>query len=229
MEFLDLLLENLYKPLYALSVLIALVKYPKYYNTPLGLFPVILMYTLLTEILGYITKNYEVYNISLFSTFVEYNVIIYNIYNIIFFCYFFYVYWSYIDNKKYKNQILYGGVLFLIITVINTTFESFTLESQLYSYLVGGLLIIYCTILFFLERKKIQEKHNYRYASIKWISIGLFIFYLGYLPIKASRYYNYLYKINEYIHLRRIHLLLICILYSCFIIGLYRMRRKFWI
>lgn len=229
MELLDLVLENLYRPLYAVSVLIALIKYPKYYNTPLKMFPVILMYTFLTELLGYITKNYEVYNVSLFSAFVQHNVIIYNIYNIIFFSFFFYVYWSYIDNPKYKDHILYGSILFLIVTVINAFIQSFILESQIYTYLVGGLLIMYCTILFFLERKKIKGKQDYRYTSIKWISIGIFVFYAGYLPIKASRFYNYLYKINEYVHLRRIHLLLVSILYICIIIGLLRMRRKFWI
>lgn len=229
MELLDLVLENLYRPLYAISVLIALIKYPKYYNTPLKMFPVILMYTFLTELLGYITKNYEVYNVSLFSAFVQHNVIIYNIYNIIFFSFFFYVYWSYIDNPKYKDHILYGSILFLIVTVINAFIQSFILESQIYTYLVGGLLIMYCTILFFLERKKIKGKQDYRYTSIKWISIGIFVFYAGYLPIKASRFYNYLYKINEYVHLRRIHLLLVSILYICIIIGLLRMRRKFWI
>ncbi len=229
MEYLDNLLEILYRPLYALTVFVALIKYPKYYNTPLMLFPVILMYTFLTEILGYVTKNYEVYHITIFSAFAERNVIIYNIYNIIFFSFFYFVYWSYLENPKYKRQILYGSILFLIVTIANTFFQSFMIESQVYSYLIGSLLILYSTILVFLERKKLIEKHGYKYRSIKWISIGLFIFYVGYLPIKVSRYYNYLHKINEYAHVRTIHLSLICILYICFIIGLLRMNRKFWI
>lgn len=229
MELLDLLLEHLYKPLYMLAVLVSLIKYPKYYNTPLNLFPVLLMYTLITELLGYLTKNYEIYNISIFLAFEEHNVIIYNIYNIIFFIFFFYVYWSYIDNQKYKDHIRYGSILFLVISVVNLLFQSFKMESQTYSYLAGGLLTIYFTILFFLDQKKIKKPQDYRLTSLKWFSIGLFIYYVGYLPIKASRYYNYLYNINEYMHLRRIHLLLVCILYSCFIIGLMKMRRKFWI
>src|SRR5690606_4400253 len=102
-------------------------------------------------------------------------------------------------------------------------------ESQLFTYITGGLLIIYCTILFFLENKDRRESTDYMHAALKWISMGLLIFYAGYIPIRASRYYNYLFNVNEYVHLRRIHLTLICILYLCFIIGLLRMRRKFWI
>ncbi|MDX1326283.1 MAG: hypothetical protein R3299_01170 [Arenibacter sp.] len=227
--FIDLILENLYRPLYGLTVLVALIKYPKYYNTPLKLFPVIAMYTFLTELLGYITKNYEVYDITIFSAFVAHNVIIYNIYNIIFFSFFFYVYWSYLTHPKYKRIILYGSIIFLVVTIANVFLQSFILESQIFSYLAGGLLILLSTILLFLERKKIQERQGFRFEGIKWISIGLFIFYAGYLPIKVIRYHNYLYKINEYIHLRRIHLTLVCLLYICFIVGLLKMRRKFWI
>lgn len=229
MDLLDAILENTYKPLYAITLLVALIKYPKYYNSPLKFFPVLLMYTFLTETLGYITKNYEQYQISFYTTFVNHNVIIYNIYNLVFFSYFLYVYRSSINNEKYKEHILYGSILFLVVALINPFFQSFKLESQLFTYITGGLLIIYCTILFFLENRNRQESTNYKHTALKWISIGLLIFYSGYIPIRASRYYNYLYRVNEYVHLRRIHLTLICLLYLCFIIGLLRMRRRFWI
>jgi len=229
MDLLDTILENTYKPLYVVTLLIALIKYPRYYNTPLKFFPVLLMYTFLTETLGYITKNYEEYQISLYTTFVDHNVIIYNIYNLVFFSYFFYVYWSSVNNRKYKKHILYGSILFSVAALINPFFQSFKLESQLLTYIAGGLLIVYCTILFFLENKDRRKSTDYMHTALKWISIGLLIFYVGYIPIRASRYYNYLYKVNEYVHLRRIHIALICLLYLCFIIGLLRMRRKFWV
>src|SRR5690606_14978015 len=143
MDLLDAILENTYKPLYAITLLIALIKYPKYYNSPLKFFPVLLMYTFLTETLGYITKNYEQYEISIYSTFVNHNVIIYNIYNLVFFSYFLYVYWNSINNEKHKEYILYGGILFFVIALTNPFFQSFKLESQLFTYIAGGLLIIY--------------------------------------------------------------------------------------
>src|SRR5690606_21808792 len=229
MELLDAILENTYKPLYAITLLIALIKYPKYYNSLLKFFPVLLMYTFLTETLGYITKNYEEYQISIYTAYVNHNVIIYNIYNLVFFSYFLYVYRNSINNQKYKENIRYGSILFYMIALINPFFQSFKLESQFFTYIAGGLLIIYCTILFLMENRKEQENFHYKYTALKWISIGLLIFYGGYIPIRASRYYNYLYGITEYVHFRRIHLALICILYLCFIIGLLRMRRKFWI
>lgn len=229
MELLDTILENTYKPLYALTLLIALIKYPRYYNTPLKFFPVLLMYTFLTETLGYITKNYEEYRISIYSAFVDHNVIIYNIYNLVFFSYFLYVYWRCIDNQKFKQYIIYGGIFFYVVALINSFFQSFKLESQLFTYIAGGLLISYCAILFFLENRNGRERTGYMQTALKWISAGLLIFYVGYIPIRASRYYNYLYRVEEYVHLRRIHIILICLLYLCFIIGLLRMRRRFWV
>lgn len=229
MEVLDTILENASEPLYAVALLMALIRYPKYYSSPLKYFPVLLMYTFLTELLGYFTKNYEVFHISIFTTIVNHNVIIYNIYNLVFFIYFFFVYWSYIESKKYKNYILYCGILFLIISFINLFFQNFKLESQIYSYLTGALIILICIILFFWEHRHVSKKLDYRYTGIKWISIGLLIFYVGYAPIKASRFYNYLNQLNEFVHFRRFHLTLIILMYLCFIIGFYRMKRKFWI
>ena len=229
MEILDTILENASQPLYAITLLIALIKYPKYYSTPLKYFPILLMYTFLTELLGYFTKNYEVFNISIFSSFVEHNVFIYNIYNIVFFSYLFYVYWCYIDSKKYRNYILSAGIFFLIVTIINPFFQNFKLESQVFAYLAGALALVICIILFFYEHRQNSEKLDYSFTGIKWISIGLLIFYVGYAPIKASRFYNYTYQLNEYVHLRRMHLILIVLMYLSFIIGFLRMKRKFWI
>ena len=229
MEILDTILENASQPLYAVTLLIALIKYPKYYSTPLKYFPILIMYTFLTELLGYFTKNYEVFHISIFSAFVKHNVFIYNIYNLVFFSYFFYVYWCYIENKTYKNYILLAGIFYLTATLINPFFQNFKLESQVFSYLAGAIAILICITLFFLEHRHSSKKLDYRFTGIKWISIGLLIFYLGYAPIKASRFYNYTYQLNEYVHIRRIHLSLIVLMYISFIIGFLRMKRKFWI
>ena len=229
MEVLDTIIENATEPLYAVALLMALIRYPKYYSSPLKYFPVLLMYTFLTELLGYFTKNYEVFHISIFTTIVNHNVIIYNIYNLIFFTYFFYVYWIYIENKKFKNIIFYCGLFFLVISFVNLFFQNFKLESQIFSYLAGAIIILTCIILFFWEHRKGSKRLDYSFTGIKWISIGLLIFYIGYAPIKASRFYNHLNQLNEYVHFRRMHLTLIIIMYLCFIIGFLRMKRKFWI
>jgi len=229
MEILDTILENACLPLYALTLLIALIKYPKYYSTPIKYFPILLMYTFLTELLGYFTKHYEVFHISIFTAFIKHNVIIYNIYNIVFFNYFFYVYWSYVENKKYKNFILLAGIFYMAASLINPFFQSFKLEAQVYSYLAGAFSILICIVLFFLEHGLASNKMDYGLTGIQWISIGLLIFYLGYTPIKVSRFYNFIYQLNEYVHLRRIHLSLIILMYISFIIGFLRMKRKFWI
>lgn len=229
MEILDTILENANQPLYVITLLIALIKYPKYYSTPLKYFPILLMYTFLTELLGYLTKHYEVFHISIFSAFVKHNVFIYNIYNLVFFNYFFYVYWSYIENKKYKFYILIAAMFYMLTSLINPFLQNFQLEAQVYSYLAGASALVICIILFFSDHGHDSKTLDYRFTGIKWISIGLLIFYLGYTPIKASRFYNYTHHLNEFIHTRRIHLTLIVLMYVSFIIGFLRMKRKFWI
>lgn len=102
MEILDTILENASQPLYAVTLLVALIKYPKYYSTPLKYFPILLMYTFLTELLGYFTKHYEVFHISIFSSFIRHNVIIYNIYNLVFLAIFLCVLELH-RPQKYKN------------------------------------------------------------------------------------------------------------------------------
>jgi len=229
MEVLDTILENASEPLYTVTLFVALMRYQNYYSSPLKYFPVLLAYTLLTELLGFLTMNYDEFQISIFTSIVSHNVFIYNIYNLVFFNYFFYVYWCYLKDKKSKSFILYGAIFFLIISIINLFFQNFKFESQVYSYITGAILILFCTVLFLWEYFRSSKKLDYKDKGMKWISIGLFIFHLGYGPIKISRYYNYLNQLNELVHVRRIHLTLIILMYICFIIGFLKMKRKFWI
>lgn len=222
----DLILENLFIPFYGIALIFSLIRYSKYYDTPLQFFPIILLYTFLNEILGYLVWNYKAYALIFDDAYDWYNVVIYNIYNVFFFCYFFYLFWSYIENKKHRNIIRLGGLIFLLVAAINPFFQNIEMENQVYMYVVGALVLISSIILYWLQLASRKSNGTTNYNILTWLSVGLFIFYAGYLPIKISRYINSLNGVGEAPYVRRIHLSLIVVMYICFIAGLLRMKRR---
>lgn len=225
-SLIDLILENSFIPFYGVTLVLSVVKYSKYYDTPLKYFPIILLYTFLNEILGYFIFNYEEYALVLDKAYNSYTVVIYNIYNVFFYCYFFYLFSNYIENKIQRNIIRIGSLAFLIIAAINPFFQNVLIENQTYTYVFGGLVLLITVLFYGLQPLSEKKNMNLKNNILGWLSVGLFIFYSGYLPIKISRYMNSLSGEIEAPYVRRIHLSLIAAMYICFIIGLLRMKRR---
>ena len=226
MDFLNKFLENSFVPLYAITALLALVKYPKYYTTSLKYLPIIFAYTFFNELLGILILRNEEFSLFMNDRYSYYNVVIYNIYSIIFYLYFYYVFWDHLQNEKHKALVLRAGLLFIIVSIINPIFQNFMLEAQVYTYVVGALILLTCIVLYLLQLKKSGPTYSLKRDLLAWLSLGLSIFYIGYLPIKINRHYNAIHGLSEYVHLRKIHLSLILVMYTCFIIGFLRMRRR---
>jgi hypothetical protein len=225
-SFLDIILENPFLPVYFITVALALWRYPRYFETPLRYFPVLLMYTLVTEIWGVLIKYYDHFDLFLDDFFQNYNWLIYNIYNIVFYLYFYYVFWYYLRKKGQKLVIAFGTAFLIIISIINAYWHNFLLESQFYAYIAGALLLITAVLFYFTQQASEHQQWFHRDELLSWVSVGLLLFYLGYLPIKVIRYYNALYVINDSPFIRRIHLFLILLMYGCFIVGFLRMGRS---
>ena len=150
MELIDQFLEIAYLPLYAITLGVALWRYPRYFDTVFKYFPILLMYTFVTELAGNIIKEYDEYDLVL-SDLLDYNNwLIYNIYDIVFFLYFFYVYYCTIKNKRTRNTILIGVAVFIFASLINPFFSPFNSEFQMISYVVGALVMI--TTIFMYNR-----------------------------------------------------------------------------
>ncbi|MEH6679150.1 MAG: hypothetical protein V7724_01325 [Sediminicola sp.] len=98
------------------------------------------------------------------------------------------------------------------------------LVPQVYTYTIGGLLLLGCIVLYLLDAgvKALALSHK----LMLWLCAGLFIFYSGYLPIKVLRYYYSIKGIHEEPIVSRIHLSLIILMYLCIGIGFLRMRRN---
>lgn len=214
MEILDTILNDAYIPISGVSALVAILCFSAYKHTVLRYFPVILLYTFLSESLATYLLGYP-----------ENTVLIYNIYNLIFFLFFFYVFWSFVQQKEYKRTIIFSVSVFLLTSIINPFFQNFMLVSQLYVYIVGGLLLIVCIILYFLELLYSPKVLNVKKDLLFWISVGLLLFYVGYIPIKLIRIY-FVTGSEVLMSLRRVHLLLILIMHSCFIVGFLWTKKK---
>lgn len=221
----DTFMENSYIPLYGITAVLSLYKYRKYFNTSLKYLPILFIYTFFNELLGELISEYELFSLFQKSLYITYNVIIYNIYNVIFYLYFYYIFWNSLVNEKQKRIIVYGGIIFLLIAVINPFFENFMIEAQTFTYVFGGIVLLLCTIFYFVQLRDPNRVFSINRDLLFWLSVGLFIFYSGYLPIKVDRYFNTIYDLR-YLYLRKIHLSLIIIMYTCFIIGFVRMRRR---
>ncbi len=217
------LLEMVYIPLYAVTLMVALWRYPKYFDTPLRFLPILFLYTFLNELLGHLIASDE-YIALIFSDLAD-NNIIYNVYTIISYLYFFYIFRSFSRDDSFRKNIVYGGLIFLTSCVINVFFQSFTTNSQTWAYVVGACILLYCTVSYLWHFFSIPEKFTLKQNIIFWISLGITLFYLGYLPIKILRFYNPPNLYNESPVVKIMHLSLIFVTYTIFIVGFIRMRR----
>lgn len=210
---------------YGIALIFALVKYRFYYESSLRYFPIIIGYTLLSEILGYLVVEYEDFQIVYLDkiAFSHYNHLIFNIFDVVFFLYFFYIYRKIIHNPKYKSIIMYGALLFIVTCLINPFFQNILILPQLMAITVGSAALIVCIVLYFKTLRQKQDKNVEFNNLLSWISIGLSAFYPFY-PI--IMFLGFHYDIYVDLHIRLLHHITIVIMYGCFIIGFLKMRRR---
>ena len=183
------------------------------------------MYNFLTEVAGVIIREMDEYDFVL-SDLLEYNNwVIYNIYDIIFFLYFFYVYWQIIKKKEYRRIISAGVVVFLIAVLVNVFTSDFMSRLQMITYFTGTAVLFVCIVLYLKYFRSITGKYFAKNNLLSWISLGILVFLLGYVPVIILGHFNFV-PIENYQIIRRIHLLLILFMYGCFILGFLKMSRK---
>jgi len=199
---------------YGIAALTAILFYSKYKHTVLKYFVWILIYTFVNEV----SAKYVYY-------WWDKNAIMYNVYNTICFLYFFYVFWNFIKSKAYKKWIVYSVILFSIVTLINVFIIDVFERSLMYSYITGACLIIFCIILYYIEILSDSRVLHIKEDLLFWISIGLLLFYVGYIPIRISRGF-FTTDMDVFLTLFNVQRALIIVMYSCFIIGFVWTKKK---
>lgn len=225
--YFDDFLKNALLPIYGITLLLSLYRYPKYFESKLKFLPILFIYTLLNEFLGYLINYYQEFSIIPNTLYEDYNWLIYNLYIVIFYLYFYYIFRSYVESSREKTNIFYGGVFFLFVCTINAFLEDFSKVPQVYSYVSGGLVLIYCITLYFKKFFSIPGVFKSKEDILFWLSSGLMLFYVCYLPIKVIRYIHTTQGTTPEPIVKRTHLLLILISYTFFIIGFLRMKKRY--
>ncbi|MDO1513799.1 hypothetical protein Q2T41_14150 [Maribacter confluentis] len=215
--------DNYYMLVYAITLFVSLASYRKYYDTVLKYFPIIIAYTFFNEVLGYLVRTYD--EISFFQNvqYSNFNDVIYNIYALIFFAFFYRVYWQLIHNKRYKKYIFSFFFIFLIAYIVSTFFQN-PLETNLYYALaISSWLLVICIVLYFKDKKELDEDIYQAHNLMFWVSLALFIFYSIFPVIYVIGYTQY--EIWVKYDLRSLLNVLIVIMYTLFIFGFLKSRK----
>lgn len=200
-------------------MIISLFRYRRYYESILKYFPLIIAYTLLSEILGYFIRDYEIFQIIYLDKYYYSNYVIFNIYDIIFFFYFYFVYWKLIHSIKHQSIIKYGAITYLLASIINPFFQNVLTIPQVYASTVGSIVLIISILLYFKENK--HEVHKKKSLMV-WVSFGLLIFNVFFPIIMLSGLFSY--DFYQKLNFQQFHYFLIVAMYLCFIIGFIKMK-----
>lgn len=138
---------------------------------------------------------------------------------------FFYLFMKAIEEVKFKNYIKIGIGIFWIFYLGDLIFTDIINESFTKSYIAGAGVLIFSITLYYISILQSSLVLVVRNDLLFWISVGLFLFYIGYLPIKIIRswYYNF----NSFFELLQlIQFSLIIIMYLCFLTGFLWMKKR---
>lgn len=201
--------------LYAIVFIFSIIKFPLYKNTPLKVLPLILLFTLLAESLGMYIKH--VYGPP--------NAIIYNIYYFFYFSLFMYIFMKVIEDAKFKKYIKIGIAVYWLFYTGDWVFTDFINSGFVISYIAGAAILIFCIILYYISILQSSLVLVIKNDLLFWISVGLFLFYIGYLPIKIIR--TWFYKPDSFFEiLLVIQFSLIIIMYLFFLTGFQWMKKR---
>ena len=210
------ILQNIHMALYIAVFVLSVYKYSIYKNTPLRLLPYILLFTLVTESLGLLIKE----------VFLGVNFIVYNIYYLLYFSFFFYVFMKTIEEKKFQRYIKIGAWLFLLFFLRDLIITGIFNQSFTITYIFGALTLIFCIILYYISILQSSLVLVIKNDLLFWVSVGLFLFYIGYLPIKIIRTW-FLYNLGGFFEiLVVIQYSLNLIMYMFFLLGFLWMKKR---
>lgn len=220
-EFIELTLEHYFLIIYGITWFFSVFNYKKYFDVALKYFPILIAYTFFNELLGVLVKMEE---FALFSEYSSSNALVYNIYAAVFFPYFFFVYWKLIKNKSYRNWVKYLAVSSIIIIIANSIFIN-PLIKALHFAIVYCSLSLVCSIIFYeLDKKDKEVLFSEKQNLMRWVSLGLLIFYSIFPLIFLINYFNPYFWLKY--NLGSLQKILIVIMYLLFCLGFFFSRRR---
>ncbi len=223
-EFLKLLWNQIFMVLYLVTWIISVYRYKRFFDTQLKYFPMLVMYTFFTELLGYFIMYNDDFQFFSDGRYRLNNVIIYNLYQLVFFIFFFQVYRRTLKNNLTKKWVYYLSLLCIATYTTNAILVNPLIKQLTYAHIIGSLMLV-LTIFFYLKEKKLETnspslKHNLMF----WVSIGLLAFYITF-PIIMTLY-KFKLNVGFLIYLRPALVTSIAVMYGFIIFGLLIGQRK---
>lgn len=223
-ELQSFLKDNFNILLYLVTWIIAVSRYRRYFDTVLRFFPIFIMYTFLTELLGYFVKFNENFQFFSSAEYAWHNVIIYNIYSVISFAFFFYIYWVTLKKPKHRKVVKYGILISFMGYLTSLFFQNPFHINLYYADLIASLALVVFIVLYFKEKKAESNPYPQRQNLLFWISLGLVVFHLFFPFIFVAAYEAP--KFYARFHLHQFLMVLIGAMYFLFIIGFLLGHRK---
>ncbi|MEO0570361.1 MAG: hypothetical protein AAF039_01575 [Bacteroidota bacterium] len=207
---------NFYFLFYLAALVVALVHFKKFVDTPLRFFPLLIAYTLFNEVLGYFILHFEEFSFFDEKAYHWHNVIIYTIYHLLFLIYIFWLYYKLVTIKSHKKAIRLGVWITFASYGISILFQDPFHSNLYYADCIGCMATLMAILLHFKEIKRTNGGIN-SYNLMVWINWGLLIFNLFFPFYILNGYLNVEFYL-EY-HLRQVLWVVISIMYSLFAIG----------
>ncbi len=223
-DFINILKDNYFVLIYGITLLVSLIKYSGYFDTVLKYFPILIAYTFLNELLGYLVKNNPNFSFFKNANDSSINEIIYNIYAIVFFVFFYYVYWNIISKKEYRKKILIAAIISFLSFLISSFFQNPNETNLFYATAISSWILVFCVILYFKNKKINNEKIIQPKNLMFWVSISLLVFYSVFPILYLIGYLNY--EIWDKYHLLTVLRILIIAMYSILTIGFLKSARR---
>lgn len=207
---------SFYFVFYLLALVVSLINYKKFVDTPLRFFPLLIAYTLFNEILGYFILNFEEFSFFDQKEYHWHNVIIYNIYHMVFLAYLFWLYYKVVRAKMYRSIIGIGAFVTFLSYGISLFFQDALHSNLYYADCISSLVLLVIILLHFKKLKQSKGGVN-RFNLMVWINWGLLVFNVFFPFYILNGYLNVDFYL-EY-HLRQVLWGVICVMYGLFTIG----------
>ncbi len=210
------LLFSFYFLFYLIALVVSLIHFKKYVDTPLRFFPLLIAYTLFNEVLGFFILQFEAFSFFDEEKYNWHNVIIYNIYHLLFLSYIFWLYYKVLKKKRDKRIIQIGAFVTFLSYGISFFFQDPFHSNLYYADCIGCMATVMAIVLHFKEISGTNGGIN-RYNLMVWVNCGLLVFNVFFPFYILNGYLNVEFYLQY--HLRQILWAVISIMYSLFIIG----------
>lgn len=139
---------------------------------------------------------------------------LYEIYHVAVFLFYYYWYYTVLKGAQYRGIAIIAAICFLALTAMAYIFPD-TMKGKGYAFVTGACGLLILTLIHYYKLLNSNEVLNIKHKLSFWISMALFLFYMGIIPLMLLSDYMGIEDLSYFIILITLN----AILYGCFIIG----------